>query len=139
MFDPNTPVLVVDDMMTMRKIVSNACKKMGFTNIVEAADGVIAWTAISSAATPFGLIISDWNMPNCTGLDLLKRVRSDGRYKHLPFLLVTAESEGKQVVEALQAGVTGYVVKPFTADTLETKLKEAYNKVNGASAAKPAA
>ena len=140
MFDFNTPVLVVDDMMTMRKIVSNTCKKLGFTTITEAADGVLAWTALTSATTPIGLIISDWNMPNCTGLDFMKRVRADSRYKHLPFLLVTAESEGKQVVEALQAGVTGYVVKPFTGETLETKLKEAYNKVNGKPpVAKPAA
>ena len=84
MFDLKTRILVVDDMRTMRLIVSKACRSIGFTDITEAADGALAWQEISSAAVPFGLIISDWNMPNCSGLDLLKRVRGDKRFSHLP-------------------------------------------------------
>src|SRR6478736_2362286 len=101
MFDVKTRVLVVDDMLTMRKLVSKVCKDIGFTDITEAADGAKAWEAIKSANPPIGLVISDWNMPNCTGLDLLKRVRGDSRLKRLPFILVTAESEKAQIVEAL--------------------------------------
>ena len=130
MYDPKTRVLVVDDMMTMRKIVAKTCKELGFTDIIEAADGALAWEALSSSTTPVGLIISDWNMPNCSGLDLLKRVRADGRYKSLPFVLVTAESEGHQVAEALKSGVDNYVVKPFTAQTLQKKLEDTYVKTS---------
>lgn len=128
MFDPKTKILVVDDMMTMRKIVMKTCKDLGFTEFVEAADGAAAWTKISEAGSGIGLIISDWNMPVASGLDLLKRVRSDGRYKHLPFLLVTAESEASQVVEAMKAGVDNYVVKPFAPEKLKEKLTEVYAK-----------
>lgn len=91
MFSPQTHILVVDDMMTMRKLVSKTCKELGFTQITEASDGALAWEAIQSANPPIGVIISDWNMPNCTGIDLLKRVRADSRYKTLPFVLVTAK------------------------------------------------
>lgn len=128
MFDPSIRILVVDDMLTMRKIVSKTCQNLGFKNIVEAADGALAWEALNSSEQQIGLVISDWNMPNCTGVDLLKRVRGDSRFKHLPFLLVTAESESSQVVEALKAGVTGYVVKPFTPETLGKQLEEAHKK-----------
>ena len=126
MFDLKTRILVVDDMRTMRLIVSKACRSIGFTDITEAADGALAWQEISSAAVPFGLIISDWNMPNCSGLDLLKRVRGDKRFSHLPFVLVTAESEKSQIVEAMQAKVSGYVVKPFTPESLSEKLAAVY-------------
>jgi two-component system chemotaxis response regulator CheY len=127
MFPPNTKILVVDDMLTMRKIVTKQCKDMGFTEFVEAADGQIAWTKLNE--TPdVGLIISDWNMPNCTGLELLKRVRVDSRFKKLPFILVTAESETEQVKEAVMAGVDNYVVKPFTPDAFSKKITETYNK-----------
>jgi len=128
MFDPTTKVLVVDDMMTMRKIVVKACKDIGFSDIVEAADGQKAWEALQAATSPIGLVISDWNMPNCTGLDLLKRVRSDGRYKTLPFVLLTAESEGHQVAEAVKSGVDNYIVKPFTPELLQRKLEETHKK-----------
>ena len=110
MFSPNTKILVVDDMMTMRKLVSKTCKELGFTDIVEAADGALAWEAIQSANPPIGLIISDWNMPNCTGLDLLKRVRGDSRFGKLPFVMVTAEAEQHQIVEAVKSGVSNYVI-----------------------------
>lgn len=118
-------VLVVDDMMTMRKIVSKACRDAGATEVIEAADGALAWTKVmESEKAPFDMIISDWNMPNATGIDLLKRVRADGRFKHLPFILVTAESEAPQIAEALKAGADNYVVKPFSPAILKTKIEE---------------
>ncbi len=131
MFDLSIQVLIVDDMGTMRKLVTKACKGVGFTNFTEAADGALAWDALTNAPAPIGLIISDWNMPNCTGIDFLRRVRADGRYKHLPFLLVTAESEASQVVEAVKAGVSGYIVKPFSAETLAEKLEQVHKKMVG--------
>src|SRR4051812_11766044 len=128
MFDPKTRVLVVDDMLTMRKLVSKVCKELGFTDITEAGDGAKGWESISNSTPPIGLVISDWNMPNSTGLDLLKRVRSDSRFKGLPFVLVTAEAEQHQIVEAIKAGVDSYVVKPFTADGLKEKLEAVHKK-----------
>ncbi len=128
MFDPKTRILVVDDMMTMRKLVSKVCKELGFSDITEAGDGTAAWESISNAPAPFGLIISDWNMPNCTGLDLLKRLRGDQRFSKTPFVLVTAEAEQHQVVEALKAGVDQYIVKPFSPDDLKTKLEAVHKK-----------
>lgn len=128
MFPPNTRVLIVDDMSTMRKIVGKTCKELGFTELTEAADGVQAWEALQNAPAPIGLVISDWNMPNATGLDLLKRVRGDSRFKGLPFILVTAEAEQQQVVEAVKSGVDQYVVKPFTKDDLKAKLEAVYKK-----------
>jgi two-component system chemotaxis response regulator CheY len=132
MFDLSTRILVVDDMLTMRKLVMKSCKDVGFTDFIEAADGAKAWEALTNSNPPVGIIISDWNMPNSSGIDFLKRVRSESRYKALPFLLVTAEAEGHQVVEAVKAGVTEYLIKPFTRDSLETKLKNAYKKIKGA-------
>lgn len=128
MFAPTTRVLIVDDMSTMRKIVKKTCTEIGFTDFSEATDGNQAWELIGSANPPIGLIISDWNMPNCTGLELLKRVRADHRYKKTPFLLVTAEAEQAQVLDALKAGVDQYVVKPFTKDDLVKKLEIAHKK-----------
>lgn len=129
MFDPKTKILIVDDMSTMRKLVMKACREIGFSDFTEAADGVQGWQTLSSSEQSFGLVISDWNMPNCTGLDFLKRVRADGRLKNTPFILVTAESEGAQVKEAIMAGVNNYVVKPFTTDSLRTKLEETHARV----------
>lgn len=128
MFDPKTRVLVVDDMSTMRKIVIKILKELGFTDFTEAADGSLAWEAVSNAEVPFGLIISDWNMPNCSGLDFLKRVRSDQRVKKTPFLLVTAEAEQHQVAEAVKAGVDQYVVKPFSKESIQSKLESVHKK-----------
>jgi two-component system chemotaxis response regulator CheY len=128
MFDLKTRLLVVDDMMTMRKIVAKACKDIGFTDITEAADGQKAWEAMQSAEPPIGLVISDWNMPNCSGIDLLRRVRADSRYKNVAFVLLTAESEGHQVAEAVKSGVDNYIVKPFTPDLLSKKLEETHKK-----------
>lgn len=130
MFDFKTRVLVVDDMLTMRKLVSKICRELGFTDIVEASDGAKAWELVSDSASTIGLVISDWNMPNSTGLDLLKRIRGSQKHAKLPFIMVTAEAEIQQISEALQSGVTDYVVKPFTADVLKQKLENAHKKVS---------
>ena len=131
MFALDSKILVVDDMMTMRKLVIKCCKEIGFQTFVEAADGALGWEQINTANPPFSLIISDWNMPNSSGVDLLRRVRSDSRFKNLPFILVTAESEKSQVLEAVQAGVSNYVVKPFTTDILRQKLEDAHKRYAG--------
>lgn len=128
MYDLNSRVLVVDDMLTMRKLVQKALKDIGFTQFVEASDGAKAWEAFSSANPPINLIVSDWNMPNASGLDFLKRVRADSRFAKTPFFLVTAESEMSQVVDAVKAGVTGYIIKPFDINTLRGKLEEGSKK-----------
>ncbi|MFA6236046.1 MAG: response regulator [Bacteriovorax sp.] len=130
MFDPKTRILVVDDMMTMRKLITKILKDIGFTDISDASDGNLAWDAVNSAEIPFGLIISDWNMPNCTGLEFLKRVRADERFIKTPFLLVTAEAEQHQVAEAVKAGVSQYLVKPFSHDSLKAKLEMVHKKVS---------
>lgn len=135
MFDPKTKILVVDDMSTMRKIVCKILREMGYTDIVEAADGDQAWKAIEETPEPIGLIVSDWNMPNCSGLELLKKVRANEKVKKTPFILVTAEAEGGQVAEAVKAGVDQYVVKPFNKDQLKTKLGLLYKKYAKAAAA----
>ena len=131
MFDPTTRILIADDMMTMRKIVGKACKEIGFTDLTEAVDGTDAWQKVTEASPSFGLIISDWNMPNASGLDLLKRVRSDSRFGKTPFILVTAESEQSQIVEAAKAGVSNYLIKPFTAASLREKLEQVHQKLLG--------
>jgi two-component system chemotaxis response regulator CheY len=128
MFDLLTQVLVVDDMTTMRKIVMKTLRDIGFSNFKEAADGSQAWEVITSSQPPIGIVISDWNMPNCTGLDLLKRVRADSRFKKLPFMLVTAEAEQHQIMDAVKAGVDQYVVKPFTKESLMDKLSLVHKK-----------
>lgn len=130
MFDPATKVLIVDDMMTMRKLVGKICKELGLNTLVEAADGAKAWEEICNAKPPFGLIISDWNMPNSTGLDLLKRVRSDSRFGQTPFLMVTAEAEAHQVAEAVKSGVDNYIIKPFDKDMMSAKLEAVHKKYN---------
>lgn len=131
MFALTTRVLIVDDMSTMRKIVKKVCTEIGFTDFSEAADGNLAWEIISNSPSPIGLIISDWNMPNCTGLDLLKRLRADHRYKKTPFVLVTAEAEQAQIVEAVKAGVDQYIVKPFAKEALALKLEIVHKKYIG--------
>jgi two-component system, chemotaxis family, chemotaxis protein CheY len=127
-FDLKTKVLVVDDMSIMRKIVSKALRLIGFADITEAVDGKDAWEKVSSARPEFGLIISDWNMPRMTGLELLKHVRNNELLSKTPFLLVTAEGEKHQVAEALILGVDQYVIKPFNHETLKNKLEMAYKK-----------
>jgi two-component system, chemotaxis family, chemotaxis protein CheY len=124
MADTNLKFLVVDDFSTMRRIVRNLLKELGFTNVDEAEDGVAALAKLRS--TNFDFVVSDWNMPNMTGLDLLKEIRSDANLKHLPVLMVTAEAKKENIVSAAQAGASGYVVKPFTAATLEEKLNKIF-------------
>ena len=124
--DLNMKVLVVDDFATMRRIVKNVLKQIGFTEIVEADDGSTALEVLRQ--TKIDLIVSDWNMPKVSGLDLLKAVRSDESLKATPFLMVTAEAQKDNVVQAVQAGVSNYVVKPFTAEALKEKLEKVFDK-----------
>jgi len=116
--------LVVDDFSTMRRIVRNLLKELGFTNVQEAEDGVDALNKLRGG--DFEFVVSDWNMPNMTGIDLLRAIRADATLKHLPVLMVTAEAKRENIIEAAQAGASGYVVKPFTAGTLDEKLKKIF-------------
>jgi two-component system chemotaxis response regulator CheY len=118
--NPNLKILIVDDFATMRRIIRNLLQDLGFTNVAEADDGTTAWPMLQ--AGQFDLLITDWNMPGMAGLDLLKAVRADARLAKLPVLMLTAEAKREQIVEAAQAGVNGYVIKPFTAETLKAKL-----------------
>lgn len=138
MFPNDTNILIVDDMMTMRKLVKKALTEIGFTQITDAENGDTAFKKFQASiaeAKPFQLIISDWNMPVMTGIDFLRAVRQLPEGKTLPFILLTAESEKSQVIEALQAKVSGYVIKPFTAQSLKDKLTAVY----AATQAKPKA
>ncbi|BCB26162.1 two-component system response regulator [Sulfurimicrobium lacus] len=127
MADKNMKFLVVDDFSTMRRIVRNLLKELGFTNVDEAEDGVAALGKLKGGN--FEFVVSDWNMPNMTGLELLKAIRADAALKHLPVLMVTAEAKKENIIEAAQAGASGYVVKPFTAATLEEKLNKVFEKM----------
>lgn len=124
--DRNMPILVVDDFSTMRRIVKNCLKQLGFENITEAEDGAVAWNKLQ--AGEFKFIISDWNMPNMMGIDLLRNVRSSDNYKAVPFLMVTAEAQKENVLEAAKAGVSNYIIKPFTADALQQKMEAIFKK-----------
>ncbi|MCC6156748.1 MAG: response regulator [Deltaproteobacteria bacterium] len=115
-------ILTVDDFFSMRRIVKNLLKDLGYDEVLEADDGSTAWKTLEEQKIDF--IISDWNMPKMTGLDLLKKVRSDERMKGIPFLMVTAESEKGNVIEAVQAGVTNYIVKPFTPEVFKQKVEQ---------------
>ena len=117
----NLNVLVVDDFNTMRRIVKNCLKQLGFDNIAEAEDGEAALTKLREGS--FQLIISDWNMPKMMGIDLLRAVRADNKLKGIPFLMVTAEAQKENVIEAAKAGVSNYIIKPFTPDQVQTKLE----------------
>jgi len=128
MADKNMKFLVVDDFSTMRRIVRNLLKELGFNNADEAEDGVAALQKLRNGG--FDFVVSDWNMPNMTGLELLKAIRADADLKHLPVLMVTAEAKKENIIEAAQAGASGYVVKPFTAATLEEKLNKIFEKLN---------
>ena len=119
--------LVVDDFSTMRRIVKNILKQLGYENIEEAEDGAQAYSKLKSGN--FEFVVSDWNMPNMDGLELLKKIRSDDELKHLPVLMVTAEAEKDKVITAIQAGVSNYVVKPFTAEVLKEKMDRIFEKL----------
>jgi len=128
--DPNLKILVVDDMSTMRKIIKNMLKQVGFTNIDEADDGATAWPKLEEALSsgePYQFIISDWNMPQMTGIDLLGKIKANDKLKTVPFLMVTAEAEQGNVVIAVKAGVSNFIVKPFSAQVLKEKIDKIFN------------
>ena len=120
-------ILIVDDFSTMRRIIKNLLRDLGFTNTSEADDGMSALPMLQNGH--FDFLVTDWNMPGMTGIDLLKAVRSDERLKSMPVLMVTAEAKRDQIVEAAQAGVNGYVVKPFTAAVLKEKIEKIFERV----------
>jgi two-component system, chemotaxis family, chemotaxis protein CheY len=124
--DKNLRFLVVDDFSTMRRIVRNLLKELGFTNVDEAEDGVAALQKLHNGA--FQFVITDWNMPNMTGLELLQNIRAHEGLKGLPVLMITAEAKKENIIEAAQSGASGYIVKPFTAVTLEEKMNKIFEK-----------
>ncbi|HPE03880.1 MAG TPA: chemotaxis response regulator CheY [Thauera sp.] len=127
MSDPKTRFLVVDDFSTMRRIVRNLLKELGFANVDEAEDGAVALQKLKSS--PFDFVVTDWNMPNMDGLTLLQNIRRTPELKHLPVLMITAEAKKENIIAAAQAGASGYVVKPFTAATLAEKLDKIFEKM----------
>ncbi|MDT0500543.1 MULTISPECIES: chemotaxis response regulator CheY [unclassified Halomonas] len=127
MADKNMSILVVDDFPTMRRIVRSLLRELGFTNVEEAEDGQDALNKLKSGG--FEFVVSDWNMPNMDGLEMLKQIRADDSLKELPVLMVTAEAKKENIIAAAQAGANGYVVKPFTSATLEEKLNKIFEKL----------
>jgi two-component system, chemotaxis family, chemotaxis protein CheY len=132
MANPNTKFLVVDDFSTMRRIVRNLLKELGYTNVDEAEDGVIALSKLKGGG--FEFVVSDWNMPNMDGLTLLQHIRATPELAALPVLMVTAEAKKENIIAAAQAGANGYIVKPFTAITLEEKLAKIFEKLEKVTA-----
>ncbi len=122
-------ILVVDDFSTMRRIVKNLLRDLGFANTVEADDGKTALPILEAGGIDF--LVTDWNMPGMTGIDLLKAVRSNPDLVNLPVLMVTAEAKREQIIMAAQAGVNGYVIKPFTAGTLKEKIEKIFERIDG--------
>jgi len=122
----NMRILVVDDFSTMRRIVKNILKQLEFTNVVDADDGTTAWEVLNKDKIDF--VVSDWNMPKMTGLELLKKVRNSEEFADVPFLMVTAEGQQENIIEAVQAGVSNYIVKPFTPETFEQKIKKIFKE-----------
>ena len=125
--DKNMKILTVDDFSTMRRIIKNLLRDLGFTNTQEADDGLTALPMLKGG--DFDFLVTDWNMPGMTGIELLKEVRADDKLANLPTLMVTAEAKKDQIVEAAQAGVNGYVVKPFTAQALKEKIEKIFDRV----------
>lgn len=123
----NIKILIVDDFSTMRRIIKNLLRDLGFTNTAEADDGTTALPMLQSGN--FELLVTDWNMPGMQGIDLLRAVRADPKLAHLPVLMVTAEQKKEQIIEAAKAGVNGYIVKPFTAATLKEKLEKIFERI----------
>ncbi len=121
-------ILIVDDFSTMRRIIKNLLRDLGFNNTQEADDGSTALPMLQNG--DFDFVVTDWNMPGMQGIDLLRAIRADDNLKHLPVLMVTAEAKREQIVTAAQAGVNGYIVKPFTAATLKEKLDKIFERLN---------
>lgn len=132
MVNPNIKFLVVDDFSTMRRIVRNLLKELGYTNVDEAEDGAMGLAKLR--AEPFDFVISDWNMPVMDGLTMLQTIRADPALAKLPVLMVTAEAKKENIIAAAQAGANGYVVKPFTAATLDEKLAKIFEKIDKVNA-----
>ena len=128
--DPKMKFLVVDDFSTMRRIVRNLLKELGFTNVDEAGEGAIALQKLQSGG--FEFVVTDWNMPNMDGLTLLQSIRATPNLKHLPVLMITAEAKKENIIAAAQSGASGYIVKPFTAGTLSEKLNKIFDKMGQA-------
>ena len=126
--DKNMKILVVDDFSTMRRIIKNLLRDLGFSNADEADDGNTALPMLQTGKYDF--LVTDWNMPGMTGIDLLRKVRADDNLKSLPVLMVTAEAKRDQIVAAAQAGVNGYVVKPFTAAVLKEKIDKIFERID---------
>ena len=124
--DKNMKILVVDDFSTMRRIVKNILRQLNFVNIIESDDGSTALDVLQREK--IDLVISDWNMPKMTGLELLKVLKADDALKHIPFLMVTAEAQQENIIEAVKSGVSNYIVKPFTAETLSQKINQIFSK-----------
>jgi two-component system chemotaxis response regulator CheY len=124
-------ILIVDDFSTMRRIIKNLLRDLGYTNMAEADDGITALPMLQNSNYDF--LVTDWNMPGMQGIDLLKAVRNDPKLAGLPVLMVTAESKRDQIVEAAQAGVNGYIVKPFTAATLKEKIDKIFERIEAAA------
>lgn len=122
----DTKFLIVDDFATMRRIIRNLLRQLGYNNIEEAEDGAVGLRKLQSQEIDF--VICDWNMPNMTGIELLREIRSDDSLKGLPFLMVTAEAIKENIIEAVKAGVSNYIVKPFTADVLQEKIEAILKK-----------
>lgn len=122
--DPNMKILVVDDMSSMRRIIKNTLKQLGYPNTDEAEDGDKALEMVRNA--PFDLVVSDWNMPNMSGLDLLKAIRQDPKLSALPVLMVTTEAEMDHILEAIRSGVNSYILKPFTPETMKEKIDKVF-------------
>ncbi len=127
--DKNIKILIVDDFSTMRRIIKNLLRDLGYNNTFEADDGSTAWPMLESG--DFDFVITDWNMPIMQGIDLLRKIRADAKLKSLPVLMVTAEAKRDQIIIAAQAGVNGYIVKPFTADTLKEKIDKIFERIDG--------
>ncbi len=125
--DKNMKILIVDDFSTMRRIIKNLLRDLGFTNTHEADDGMTALPMLKTG--DFDFLVTDWNMPGMSGIDLLKAVRADEKLAALPTLMVTAEAKRDQIIEAAQAGVSGYVVKPFTAQVLKEKIDKIFERI----------
>ena len=126
--DKNIKILVVDDFSTMRRIIKNLLRDLGFNNTDEADDGTTALPKLQGGS--YDLLITDWNMPGMQGIDLLRAVRADPKLSTMPVMMVTAEQKKEQIIEAAKAGVNGYIVKPFTAATLKEKLEKIFERVN---------
>jgi two-component system chemotaxis response regulator CheY len=125
-YNKDMRVLVVDDFSTMRRIIKNILRQLGFTNIIEADDGSTAWETLNKDKIDF--VISDWNMPKMPGIELLRKVRGSEEFASMPFLMVTAEAQQENIIEAVQAKVSNYIVKPFTAETLGQKIDKIFEK-----------